>query len=97
MEDNKKEEVKKPTWEELNNYCQQLYNQNQAMMKRLQEINLANTFKRIDYLFKVLELAKSFEGDFVKACADEITSFLTIPEEEETEAPTEQPAEQTEG
>lgn len=92
MEENKKEEVKKPTWDELNNYCQQLYNQNQTLMKRMQEMNLANTFKRIDYLFKVLEFGRSFDSEFVKTCAAEIQSFMTIPEEE-NETTTEQTAE----
>ena len=43
--------------------------------------------KRIDYLFKVIELymksEKWFDTDFVLKCAEEVQESLTIPEEEQ--------------
>ena len=39
-------------------------------------------FKRLDYLFKVLELGHQFTSEFVINCADEIVGILTIPDTE---------------
>ena len=42
-------------------------------------------FKRLDYLFKVVENANTFkDGDFLNSCMDEIKEALTIPREEVT-------------
>ena len=48
---------------------------------KLQEANMNNLFKRLDFLFKVLETEQMFQLGFVQKCADEIKSILTIPEE----------------
>ena len=42
---------------------------------------MQNLFKRLDFLFKVLETEHMFPLAFVQKCADEIKSILTIPEE----------------
>ena len=44
-----------------------------------------NTFKRLDYCFKVLEVAPTlssvmFSPDFVEKCAKEIEDLMTPPE-----------------
>ena len=80
------EEKKKLSYEELENVCHQLSDQSQTLYRKLQEANLSNMFKRLDYLFAVLENAKQFPPEFTQKCADEIMASMTIPEEpEETE------------
>lgn len=92
----KMEPVEKPkeqqrlTYEELNQACaelsQQLQNQNayiQKMRQQLQQLDMLLQTKRIDYLFKVVELQDNFKSDFVVACCDEIQESLTIPQEDE--------------
>ena len=89
MEENKKEQ-KKLSYEELQNVASQLSQQNQQLNLMLQQA-MTNIFKRLDYLFKVLENKDCFDSDFVITCADEIKDIITGPveetkEEEEKEA-----------
>lgn len=85
----------KLTYDELNQACadmsQQLQNQAsyiQKVHKQMQQMEYILQNKRVDYLFKVVELASSmdklysFNGDFVQKCIDEIEESLTIPEQE---------------
>lgn len=99
MEENKAKEIKmnsvkndskanapkqKLTYEQLNDVCNQLFQQNQELRKGLQEMNAVNMFKRLDYLFKVVELASTFkDSDFINSCMDEIKEALTIPDDKE--------------
>ena len=77
-------EPKKLTYEQLNNACNQVFQQNQQLLHKIQEINAVNMFKRLDYLFKVVELAATFkDADFVNSCIDEIKEALTPSEESE--------------
>ena len=84
----KGEQAQKYTYEQLNNICNQLYQQNQNLVKQLQQLNLVNMFKRLDYLFKVVEISNgsstySFNKDFVNDCIAEIEESMTpVPEEE---------------
>lgn len=76
------------TYEQLNNACSQLYQQNQNLIKQIQQLNQTNMFKRLDYLFTVLNYATFFDPAFVNSCADEIQSAMTIEEShEEAKAP----------
>lgn len=77
MEDNK---PKKMSYEELNDTARQLSEQNQILYNKLQELNMVNVFKRLDYLFKVLETNDMFNSDFVIKCSKEITDILTLEE-----------------
>lgn len=72
---------KKATYEELNNYCIQLYNQNKQLMSQLQQRDMLNLFKRLDYLFLVLKNKDCFGSDFVGDCVAEITNALTVSED----------------
>lgn len=77
---------RKATYEELNNYCVQLYNQNKQLTAQLQQKEMFNLFKRLDYLFMVLKNKDCFSPDIVDAsfvadCAKEIVAALTVPEE----------------
>lgn len=78
-----KKEVKKPTYEELNNYCTQLFNQNKELVARMRQMEMGNLFKRLDYLFCVLQNKSCFNADFILQCTEEIMNALSVPEEEE--------------
>lgn len=81
---NKDNKQQKLTYEQLNDACNQLFQQNQYLAKQLRELNMANSFKRLDYLFKVVELASTFKDDeFVADCIDEIKEAMVLKEEPE--------------
>lgn len=77
------EAPKKLSYEELENVANQLSKQSEQLYMKLQESNMYNTFKRLDYLFKVVENEMSFDNEFVEKCTKEIVDLLTIPEPEE--------------
>ena len=107
MEKNGSKEVKmnvstqkpqKLSYEELNQACaemsQQIQQQNkyiQQLHKQMQEMNFMLQNKRMDYLFRVVEIANRsnvseyacFAKDFVENCIAEIQESLTIPQQEE--------------
>ena len=85
------EQPKRFTYEQLEQIAGNLSTQVQQLSARLQEANMFNMFKRLDYCFKVLEVAPTlsaaiFSPDFVKRCAKEIEDLMTppAPVEEET-------------
>lgn len=92
------EQSQKLSYEELNQACaelsQQVQQQNkyiQQMHKQMQEMSFMLQNKRMDYLFKVVEIANRsniseyacFAKDFVENCIAEIQESLTIPQQEE--------------
>lgn len=90
MEENKTKEVnmtpnEKPTYEQLEAICKRLDAQARGLYKQLQEANLSNLYKRLDYLFKVVENSDKFGAEFVVSCVEEIEKAMTIPEETEEE------------
>lgn len=62
----------------------------QNMGRKIQYLTEQLMYKRLDYLFKVIENSGSFEMEFVTKCSDEIELSLTIPEETESQDTTEQ-------
>ena len=76
MEENKKTEVKKLTYEELENYARQISMQNSNLVAKLEEANLANLFTRINYLFQILQAHEFFASEFVEECAKEIAGYF---------------------
>jgi len=74
-------ENRKPTYEELNNYCMQLLNQNKALVEQLKQRDLAMLFKRMDYLFAVVGNSGMFPKEFVDKCVGDIQAQLTVPED----------------
>ena len=70
---------KKLSYEELENVANNLY-------VRLQQADMANMFKRLDYLFKVVENVDNFPQEFTKHCIEEIVNIMTISTEETKEA-----------
>ena len=81
-----KPQVQRPekmSYEQLENVAHQLSEQNRQLFAKLQELNMANVFKRLDYLFKVVENGHMFKQDFLEKCIAEIESLMTVPEQEE--------------
>lgn len=81
MEENKE----KLTYEQLEEVCKQLSNQNNQLYAKLQELSMVTTFKRLDYLFKVVENDVSFDEEFVGKCVNEIKDIMTPQNLSETE------------
>lgn len=80
-------EVKKPTYEELEATVAKYENDikaysglNTQLYQQLLQANMANVYKRLDYLFKVVENFERFDSDFIISCIDEIRQIMT-PEE----------------
>lgn len=81
-----KPQVQRPekmSYEQLENVAHQLSEQNRQLFAKLQELNMTNMFKRLDYLFKVAENGHMFEQGFLEKCIAEIESLMTVPEQEE--------------
>ena len=76
----------KMSYEQLENVAHQLSEQAKQLYAQLQAANMTNMFKRLDYLFKVVENGHVFNQEFLNKCVAEIEEHITIPEEvEETE------------
>jgi hypothetical protein len=76
MEENVKE-VKKLSYEELENVAAQLSQQVQRLSVALRQSEVEGVIKRLEMLFKVLEYNKSFTEEFVQNCAQEIEAIIT--------------------
>lgn len=83
MEKPEVKENEKMSYEQLENVAHQLSEQARQLYAKLQEANLENMFKRLDYLFRVVENAHSFSVDFVNKCTSEIESLMTLPDPED--------------
>ena len=94
MEENKETKVEmgstqettrpeKLSYEQLENIAHQLSEQAKQLYAKLQEANMVNMFKRLDYLFKVVENAHAFNEAFVAKCVAEIEDLMTVPDTEE--------------
>lgn len=79
-------EKKKLTYEQLNNVCNQLWQQNRQLMMKNKELEQIAINKRLDYLFKVLELSNKFNEEFIIDCTNEIRDAITIPAQLEEES-----------
>lgn len=77
----------KMSYEELNNVAHQLSEQSKVLYTKLQEANMTNAFKRLDYLFKVLEFSNYFLPEFVASAAAEISAIITLPQVEDEVEP----------
>lgn len=86
-------EEKKLSYEELENYAKQLTQQFDMMRKQMESMQLQEVVARLNFLFKVVELAKHFNKEYVSKCVEEIQRILVMekpetgePEVEEIEA-----------
>ena len=73
----------KMSYEQLEGIAHQLSEQNRQLFAKLQELNMTNMFKRLDYLFKVIENGHMFKQYFLEKCTAEVESLMTVPEQEE--------------
>ena len=79
----KDERPEKLSYEQLENVAHQLSEQTKQLYMKLQAANMSNMFKRLDYLFKVVENGHMFKQDFLEKCIAEIEEIITVPEETE--------------
>lgn len=84
MEENKERvQAEKPTYEQLEKEVAGLKGMNNQLFMQLQQLNMGNLFKRLDYLFKVVEFKEAFNPEFANKCAEEIESHMTPPSADE--------------
>ena len=84
----KDERPEKLSYEQLENVAHQLSEQAKQLYMKLQAANMSNMFKRLDYLFKVVENGHMFKQDFLEKCIAEIEEIMTVPEETDKEEET---------
>ena len=84
----KDERPEKLSYEQLENVAHQLSEQTKQLYMKLQAANISNMFKRLDYLFKVVENGHMFKQDFLEKCIAEIEEIMTVPEETDKEEET---------
>lgn len=84
MEEKNKEIKAHPklSYEDLERVAHQLSEQNRELITRVQEYSDSLVFKRLDYLFKIVESRDAFLPDFVTTCINEIENIITIPEKD---------------
>lgn len=91
-----KKEVKKLSYEELENVAKQITAQaqsvareNQQLRAALQQATMSNMYTELNFKFKVVEFASAFTPEFVDRCVKSIEETMTPPpeEKEEEEAP----------
>ena len=70
----------KMSYEQLENIAYQLSDQNRQLHADLAKAQETGFFKRLDYLFKVVEDVDAFSFDFYTKCVQEIETIMTIPE-----------------
>ena len=81
----KDERPEKLSYEQLENVAHQLSEQAKQLYMKLQAADMTNMFKRLDYLFKVVENGHMFKQDFLEKCIAEIEEIMTVPEETDKE------------
>lgn len=91
-----KKETTKLSYEQLEQIANQLSQQNNQLLGKLQELNMMNVFKRLDYLFKILEYPMFFAESFVDKCSKEIEDIMTLKEESTDSVETQDPQESIE-
>ena len=72
--------------DQQNNIIGQMNKKLQSAYQQINSMMMDNTFKRLDFLFKVLDHAINFEDSFVEKATKEITSIMTPPEEDEKDS-----------
>lgn len=75
----------KLSYDELNQVSQQLFQENKMLRTKVQELSVEAFYKRIDYMFKVVELASVFSEEFVERTIQEIETVMKAEEEQKAE------------
>ena len=76
------QEVKKLSYEQLEQVAEQLSEQTRQLYSQLKNASLNNMFKRLDYLFKVVENKDKCSQEFYNKCLNEVEELMTLPEED---------------
>lgn len=73
----------KASYEQLANIANQLYVQNQEMGKKLNEIDMENFFKRLEWLWQIINSTTPYITEqFKQECGKEFMDMMVKPEEE---------------
>ena len=80
---NENTQQEKLSYEELENIAHQLSDQSKTLVHKLQQANMDNVVKRLEYLFKVIEYNSVFPADFYKECIAEVVDLISIPKDTE--------------
>lgn len=80
------EETKKLSYEELETIAIELRKNCNQLYMELQNANMTNAFKRLEFLFKVVKHADKFPTEFINNCTKEIVDMITLKTEETEEA-----------
>lgn len=96
QKDSKEGTPEKYSYEQLNDICGRLVQENQYLKQELQQASkYIRTIDRLDYLFKVVDIQNKvktgvvFHDEFYYKCVQEIEDIMTVPEEAEKETPKE--------
>ena len=73
-----------PTVEQLKEYINQIIGEYNKVLEVNKQLNVENVIKRLNLLFKVLEMKNLFPREFVTACKEEIMVLMIIKEQGET-------------
>lgn len=93
-EKSNQQEIKQLSYDELRKAASELSMQLQRMsqqfnlerqkhQKETQELQMFNMFKRLDFLFKVVENAPMFPAEFVENITKEVVDLLSLSNEQE--------------
>ena len=93
-EKSNQQEVKQLSYDELRKAASELSMQLQRMsqqfnlerqkhQKETQELQMFNMFKRLDFLFNVVENAHMFPAEFVETITKEVVDLLSLSNEQE--------------
>lgn len=76
---------------QLSQQVQYYYNEAQKLAKQLQDAEMTNFFKRLDYLWNIIHSDSAYLSEEFKVLAgEEFMAMMTKPEEVETENPQEE-------
>lgn len=79
------EKKQKPTYEQLESVCKQLSTQSEKLVQKLEEANLYNFFKRMEFLMQIANSPNidRFSEEFLKEIFGEIETVMHRPEEKQ--------------
>lgn len=78
-------EKEKKSVEQLEKLVNDQYRELSGLREALSRTQQSLMFRRLDYLFRVIELREAFEPEFVDRCREELQVAMTIPSGDEGE------------
>ena len=74
----------KLSYEQLENFARQASARNTELGMKLNQAEMViNSFKRLDYLLRVIAQRDAYSPEFIKSCVNEVELMMTLPEEDE--------------